>query len=159
MYHLINKTKIPTFLLREFIEFCLPKGLKDFSISFYPLNNKKLDYDCYAITDNGISKIVIKIGKCKFPIISNSKDTAYLGYTERRYLKDIYEVLIVGIAHEVRHIWQNTVSKRDFKSGLNQKFSFYHGGPIHEAHYRSEKDATEYACKTLDKYRKICKNL
>jgi hypothetical protein len=156
-YKLINRIKVPTGLLRDFIDFCCPRGLNDFSISFYPLKDKKLDYDCYCITEDNKCRIVIKVAKCKFPIISNPKSMAYLGYTERRYLRNLYEVLIMAISHETRHGFQNMVSKRDFNGGKVQKFSFYKGGSEFEANYRQEKDATIYGCRMLDKYRKLCK--
>lgn len=155
MYQLINKSRIKTGLLRDIIEFCRPADLDNFFISFYPLKDDKLSYDGHTIRIDNRTKVIIKIGGAEFPMFNHSKDFAKLGYIGRKLIRDEIELLIYLISHELRHAWQMSVSKRDFFSGKYRSFSAYKDGDVYEAHYGSEKDASLYGCRMLNKYRSL----
>lgn len=88
-----------------------------------------------------------------FPKFSNSKAAEKAGYKPTFLLRNEYEVIVALIAHELRHIWQNNVSKQNFLRTKLVRYNDWHGPD--SCLYKMERDSCQYAKKILNKYRKV----
>jgi hypothetical protein len=153
-YKLINRTKISRKDLETAIRFCAPKGVTDFTVVVN--YDKKSEWSAFAYPFKKEKSIHIYIQKNKihFPRLSNCRAAEKAGYSPVYRINDKYELLIHLFAHELRHIWQETVSKQNF---LRSKVGHYTNsdGSKESSIYKMERDACKYAKKIIQKYRKL----
>lgn len=134
--HLVNTTDIDDDLLREIIRFTRPANISNFDISVkYSDSINAVAGSARRHRFDGFSKVSIRINRnVKFPYAQQAHG-AYLEFT---YL-DENEMLVVIIAHELRHIWQ-------------QK---HHNGMVYNSRGKySERDADVYAMRKLREWRR-----
>jgi len=153
-YKLINKTKIPNEDIKAAIKFCAPKGITNFTaVMNY---DKNFDWHAFAYPFRKKKSIHIYIQKkpIHFPRLSNLRAAKKAGYFPICVLKNKYELMIYLFSHELRHIWQETVSKQNF---LRTKVGKYinSDGTKESSLYKMERDACKYAKKMLEKYRSL----
>ena len=153
-YKLINKTKIPREDLEAAIEFCAPKGITNFNVVIS--YDKKFEWHAFAYPFQKKKTIHIYIQKrpIRFLRLSNVRAAEKAGYKPVYFIKDKYELMIHLLSHELRHIWQGTVSKQNF---LRTKIGHYTNsdGSKETSFYKMERDACKYAKKIIQKYRKL----
>jgi len=155
-YKLINRTKIPRDVLETLIEFAAPKGIKKVNISVMYDNTgvawrgnaeafgKKKSVRVWIQNENDI----------KFPRFSNSRIAQKKGgYDPIFLLSDVYEVLVALFSHELRHIWQGSVSKQNFFKSRLCRYNDWSGEVI--TLRKMEKDACQYAKKVLQRYKRL----
>jgi hypothetical protein len=149
-YKIINKTKIPRKLIKEFIEFSCPKGLDDFVV-YLDIEENKLS--------GGLAYADIRIAKLKmsdkeyYPQYNTSRSLKKFGYTPTFIIRNKKELLLSLISHELRHLWQFNVSKQMFSAGKIRQFIYV--GMKYNINYKMEADACRYAKKMVNEYRKL----
>ena len=154
-YKLINRTKIPSSILKTLIEFVAPKGIKN--VTIYVRYNKDKYYwraHAEALKRKKFISVWIQKEKIKFPKLSNTNIERKNGYDPVFLLNNIYEVLVTLFAHELRHIWQGSVSKQEFYRSKLCRFKDSDGEEFVSIR-KMEKDACKYAKKILNKWRKL----
>ncbi len=153
-YKLINRTNIPRKDLEAAINFCAPKGITNFNVIVS--YDKKFEWHAFAYPFKKKKSIHIYIQKkpIRFPRISNCKAATIAGYNPRYTIKDKYELLIHLFAHELRHIWQSTVSNQNFLRTTLRTYTNSDGSE-ESSIYKMERDACKYAKKVIQKYRKL----
>lgn len=157
-YKLINRTKIPRDVLETLIEFAAPKGIKKVTISVM-YDKGDAAWHGTTIRAFGNKKKLIRIwinkDELEFPRFSNSRVAAKEGgYQPIFLLSDIYEVLLALFAHELRHVWQGSVSKQNFLKSKLCRYKDWDGKEVTSI-FKMEKDACQYAKKTLQRYKKL----
>ena len=155
-YKLINKTKISRDILETLIEFAFPKDVDDVTISvMYDKTGSAWNaYTSGFSSKKRTVKIWIQKGQIKFPRYSNDRRAKSAGYDPVFLITDTDELLVSLFAHELRHIWQSSVSRQNF---LKSKLGYYTSwdGEKMTCISRMEKDACKYAKKTLERYRNL----
>ena len=153
-YKLINKTKIPREDLEAAINFCAPKGITDFNVIVSYDNRYEWHAFAHPFRKKKSIHIYLQKKPIHFPRLSNLLAAKAAGYNPVYLIKDKYELMIHLFAHELRHIWQGTVSKQNF---LRTKIGHYTNsdGVQESSFYKMERDACKYAKKMIYKYRKI----
>ncbi len=153
-YKLINKTKIPRDDLEAVINFCAPKGITNFNVVVS--YDKNFEWHAFAYPFQKKKSIHIYIQKkpIHFPRMSNLHAAKKAGYSPVYRINDRRELMIHLFAHELRHIWQGTVSKQNF---LRTKIGHYTNsdGSQESSFYKMERDACKYAKKMMVKYRNL----
>jgi hypothetical protein len=124
--------------IREVVNFVRPSGIDNFDVM---VKNSKSNFQGRAYmngSDYHFSYrpfVVIRIGKMKFPY-HRSPFNGYLRYS----VFSQEEILVVIIAHELRHLWQYKHPKGWRVYGAKGRFS--------------ERDADAYAIRQLRKWRR-----
>lgn len=153
-YKLINYTKTPNELLHKIIQFVFPSGLNNVKIILRYCRFNSDQFEGTAYSDS--NRVSLKISRrLELPFCCGEKSQNKFGYIDMSILKTREEAIISLCAHELRHLWQNTVSKQDFTKTRLHKFTV--GNKKHECLYKMEKDASIYARKMLLKWRKYKK--
>jgi len=151
-YKLINRTKISSKIIHKLIQFVCPKGVDRFVISIMR------DRDGSALEGETLLKLkTIKIyirDRNKYPRLSNNKNTKKAGYNPIFFIRNNREAVLSLLAHELRHLWQEYVSKRIFWNGKLCKYVCW-DKKTYTTIYKMEKDACEYTRKMLFTYRKL----
>lgn len=153
-YRVTNKTRIPTDDIHTAILFCAPKGITDFTITVNNCETSVWNAHVYLWKDIPSTKFFIQKSPIKFPQMSTSRDAIEAGYYPICRINNRYEMLIYLFSHELRHIWQATVSKRDFFKN-ERKYYIDSNGEKYSTVYEAERDACQYAKKMLERYRKL----
>lgn len=156
-YKLINKTDIPTDKVKELIEFVCPRGVDNFCITLMDdVSGAAWWGDTTAYKK--VPSIRLYIAKYnKYPRLSNPRTTKSSGYTPQFWLRNREETILALLAHELRHIWQVKVSKKDlWRTSRMCKYVLW-DNKTYTSLYSVEKDACKYARDVLHKYRKIKK--
>jgi hypothetical protein len=153
-YKLINRTNIPREDLETLIELCVPNDLTDFVVTIN--YDKQYIWHAYAypLREKKLIQIYIQKEEIKFPVLSNIREAKKAGYFPICRIQDKYELLVYLLAHELRHIWQDTVSKQNFRDSKIGSYINVDGNE-YSSIYRMERDACKYAKKILEKYRKL----
>jgi len=146
-YRLRNKSKIPSKLIHEAIEFVCPKGLNNFHV-YCADDNETFWGRAYT----HMKRVRIYINKKTTNMYNHQKIYRKGGYVYRLKLKNYKEILVSLLAHELRHLWQINCSKRDFSKQRICQFTHWDGTKL-VLGYKMEKDATLYSVKMLHKYR------
>lgn len=154
-YKLLNKSKIPTDILHELIRFACPIGVDDFKISII---QTKSDFAGTAgMTFSNKRHIKVWIGKrLEYPTLSNDRIVEKYGYKPNFLVNNEEEDLVSTIAHELRHLWQLSVSKQNFISGTIHKYTHWDNRE-YICVVKMESDACKYAHKILKLFRKEMK--
>jgi len=153
-YKLTNKTNIPLDDIHTAILFVAPKGITNFTVTVNPTDKHIWNAYSYPFKPTPSVKFYFQEEDIMFPQMSNTRAAKVAGYSPICLLKNRYELLIYLFAHELRHIWQATVSKRNFNI---QKIGKYidENGSEQFTRYHMERDACQYAKKMLERYRKL----
>jgi hypothetical protein len=153
-YKLINKTKIPREDLELLIEFCAPKGIKNFNVVVS--YDKKFEWHAFAYPFKKKNAVHIYIQKkpIHFPRLSNCRAAEKAGYSPTCRIQNKYELLVYLFSHELRHIWQGTVSNQNFFRTTIRNYTNSDGSQESSV-YKMERDACKYAKKIIEKYRKL----
>lgn len=152
-YSIKNKTNISNDYIKYIIEFCSPSGINNFRVEI--VNVDEGDYGGEA-TYSGKGIKIFYCDNVKYPFFIN-RGEHYIksGYMKSNLIKNKDEFFVYFCAHELRHVWQFTTSKRNFFKGRKCSLIGNNDLPFY-MNYRQEKDATLYADKILSKWRKLC---
>lgn len=153
-YKVTNKTSIPLDDIHTAILFTSPKGITNFTVSVYPTDKHIWTAHSYPFKPIPSVKFSFQEEEILFPQMSNTRSAASAGYSPMCLLKNKHELLIYLFAHELRHIWQAKVSKRDFFAGKVGKY-IDESGTEQLTRYHMERDACQYAKKMLERYREL----
>lgn len=131
-YRLLNKTSINDALLRKIILFVHPRNLKSARI-IVRRHNKPEQISGWASRKTAEIRISKQI---TFPHFTSESQFRYsLGYSVIK-LNNYNECLVYVLGHEFRHLWQFSVSKKEW-----------------DDEYLAERDAESYAKKMIRKWR------
>lgn len=130
-----NTTDIPRELILEVIRFVRPPGLSRFSVD---VRNTKRKWGGWAW--QGFRKCSVKVGKPDFPLYY--RPYQYGSQKGKRWwIANRTEVLVILLAHELRHLWQGkATSRRGYAWGARGRYS--------------EVDTEAYALRMLRAWRK-----
>lgn len=155
-YELLNKTDIPNDILQILIDFACPYGLEGFSISFIKSPYKWSGIYGQAVLNK--KHVDVCVGKSQYPNYSHDRDIEKFGYTPNFKVNNKEEDLVATISHELRHLWQCNVSKRNFLNG-----KIFHYTHWDKKNYTSiskmESDSCKYSYNILKKFRKEMKKI
>jgi len=153
IYKLINKTKISDKTLKKLIEFGIPKGLQDIKIYVLYEKYKNSIFNGATIYKNKTVQICITKKTITFPCFCYDKKLKFAGYHPTVDFKNKKELLVGLLSHELRHLWQDGVSKQNFLNGRVITWKHWDKKTYYSI-YKSERDACKYSKKMVLKYRK-----
>jgi hypothetical protein len=153
-YILINRTKISNKKLRKIINFSCPKGLSDFRITVRYCRN---DYHFDGFGGGQYKSCTVGINRMPIFPFSSRRGAKWVkfGYIDNSIIKNNDELLILQCSHELRHVWQDFVSKQNHR-GMNKK-TIDEEGKESKVEVKMEKDASKYCRKKLLEWRKSTK--
>src|SRR4051812_35356840 len=145
-YKIDNYSKFSKDDIHTAIKFCAPKGITNFTVQLAPAASTDYSiWSAYATLYKGkpVVKFFFQKERIKFPQMSNDREAIKAGYYPICKIKDKYEMLIYLFSHELRHVWQFTVSKNNF---LKSKRKFYtdSDGRKYSTIFGAERDACQY---------------
>lgn len=151
-YRLRNNTSISNVKIHKIIRFCCPKGLDNFVVIINKARSREHTFDGEAYCEK--NKITIELCQNLPPMYSHQKILLKFGYVCLKKLKNVTDILVYLIAHELRHLWQYRISKQDFFRAKAVAYKAWNGEYYFPV-YKAEKDASIYGGKQLDKWRKL----
>jgi hypothetical protein len=151
LYKLFNRTDIPNEILNVLVNFACPPGLNNFSVSILP---SKEEYSGIRGEANLEKKRVrVWVGNSEYPNFSIDESLEKFGYKPNFIVNDKEEDLLTTLAHELRHLWQENVSKRTFTDGKIHRYTHW-DKKNYISIEKMESDSCKYSYKILKKFRK-----
>ncbi len=151
-YKLFNKSEISRDILHKLIQFACPSGVDNFKISIIKTKSNFSGTAGKTYSDKNQIKIWIG-GKLEYPTLSNDKIVEKYGYKPNFVVNNKEEDLISTIAHELRHLWQLSVSQQNFINGKVYNYTHW-DNQTYICIPKMESDACEYAYRILKQFRK-----
>ncbi len=148
-YNLLNKTDIPKDKIKSLVKFAAPLGLDNFSISILPSKN---DYGVFGEAIISKKRIMIWVGNLYYPEYCNDKSLEKYGYVPNFIINNLDEDILSTMAHELRHLWQMTVSKKDFMDCKIFHYTHWDNKKYYSIS-KMESDACKYSYKIIKKFR------
>lgn len=153
-YRLINTTNIPTDDIHTAILFTAPKRITNFNVEVHYGDRHLWDAWACPWKKIPVAKFYFQKETLLFPQTSHWRSAKKGGYYPICVIKNMDELIIALFAHELRHIWQATVSNQDFRN-QEQTYWIDNNGVEQTSNYKMERDACQYAKKMLERYRRL----